>query len=212
MLAHPGIPAATRATALDAFRRLAVAEAAVHGTTVEDVHFHEVGALDSIGDIVGVAEAVRTLGVARGLSSVVALGTGTVRTQHGLLTVPPPAVVELSKGWQVEAGGPEEAGELCTPTGMTLIRALATKVSPLPQMALDAIGIGAGTKVRKDRPGVLRVILSAPAEQVPDERTPHEVVELAANVDDLDPRLWPAVLDRLLDAGAVDAVISPIIA
>lgn len=211
LLSADGVPQTTRDLALAAFTRLAEAEAAVHGTTVEEVHFHEVGALDSIGDIVGVAEAVRTLGVLRGSSSIVALGTGTVQTQHGLLSVPPPAVVELAKGWQVEAGGPPEAGELTTPTGMALIRALCQSVEPLPTVSLDGVGTGAGTRVRADRPGVLRVLLGSPVDASLPEETPFEVREISANVDDLDPRLWPAVLDRLLDAGAVDAWLTPII-
>lgn len=211
LLSASGIPQATRDLALAAFQLLADAEAAVHGTTAEEVHFHEVGALDSIGDIVGVAEAVRTLGILEGSSSIVALGAGTVQTQHGLLGVPPPAVAELAKGWQVEAGGPPEAGELTTPTGMALIRVLCRKVGSLPPMSLEAIGDGAGSRVRQDRPGVTRVILgNALPSSLPDE-TPFEVREISANVDDLDPRLWPAVLDRLLDAGAVDAWLTPII-
>ncbi|MDO5734926.1 MAG: nickel pincer cofactor biosynthesis protein LarC [Propionibacteriaceae bacterium] len=222
MLSVPGIPQFTVELALAAFRPLAEAEAAVHGTTVEQVHFHEVGALDSIGDIVGVAEAIRTLGVEHGSSSVVAVGSGTIATQHGLLSVPPPAVIELSKGWQVEAGGPPEASELCTPTGMALIRALCDRVEGLPAMTVDSIGTGAGSRIRADRPGVLRVVVGSSVNDprpTDDEHadvgtqmdTPREVSEVAANIDDLDPRLWPAVLDRLLEAGAVDAWLTPII-
>lgn len=219
MLAAPEVPEATRDLALDAFRRLARAEAAVHGMDVEEVHFHEVGALDSIGDIVGVAEAIRTLAVDRATSSVVAVGTGTVSTQHGLLTVPPPAVVELSRGWQVEAGGPAEAGELCTPTGLTLIRAICSHVEDLPRMTVRSVGVGAGSRVRADRAGVLRALVGdvvTPTVQ-PSTRTEdpapngRDVHEVSANVDDLDPRVWPAVIDRLLDAGAVDAWLTPIV-
>lgn len=217
MLNVPGMPPATLRLATSAFRALARAEAAVHGTSPEDVHFHEVGALDSIGDIVGVCEAYRTLGVQRAFSSIVALGAGTVRTQHGLLSVPPPAVMELARGWQVEAGGPPEVGELCTPTGMTLIRTLCEDVGPLPNMTVHGTGTGAGTRVRKDRPGVLRVVVGTTVAQQQSaahepalDRTPHEVSEVSANIDDLDPRVWPAVIDRLLDAGSVDAWLTPI--
>lgn len=205
------IPDATRALALDAFTRLAHAEAHVHGMGVEDVHFHEVGALDSIGDIVGVAEALRTLGVDRVTCSVVALGTGTVRTQHGLLSVPPPAVLELAKGFDVEAGGPPEAGELCTPTGLTLLRAMCASQGTMPRMRPEAIGIGAGTRVRKDRAGVVRAVVGSPA-AAPVPGDAHAAVhELSANVDDLDPRLWPTTLTALLGAGARDAWLTPII-
>lgn len=217
MLDVPGMPAATLRLATSAFRALARAEAAAHGTSPEDVHFHEVGALDSIGDIVGVCEAARTLGVQRAVSSVVAVGAGTVHTQHGLLTVPPPAVIELSQGWQVEAGGPADVGELCTPTGMTLIRTLCEGVGPLPRMTVHRTGTGAGSRVRADRPGLLRAVIGATTAQQHTaahnpgpERTPQEVSEVSANIDDLDPRVWPAVIDRLLDAGSVDAWLTPI--
>lgn len=214
LLAAPGIPEWTRKTARRAFELLARAEAKVHGTSVDAVHFHEVGALDSIGDIVGVCEAFRTLGIARAFSSPVAVGAGTVSTQHGLLAVPPPAVVELARDWQVLAGGPDDVGELTTPTGMVLIRTLCESVASLPTMHLDSVGIGAGTRIRADRAGVLRVFLGRAAPRPgpePSRGTPSEVIEVSANIDDLDPRVWPAVLDRLLDAGSVDAWLTPII-
>ena len=211
LLHAEGVPEVTSALALTAFTAIAEAEAAAHGTSVEAVHFHEVGALDSIGDIVGVAEAIRTLGVGRGSSSVVAVGTGTITTQHGVLTVPPPAVIELARGWQVEAGGPPEAGELTTPTGMALIRALCDTVEALPPLTVESIGTGAGSRIRQDRPGVIRVVLGTPPSAEATAPSPHEVAEVSANVDDLDPRLWPDVLDRLLQAGAVDAWLTPII-
>lgn len=218
MLDIPGIPVTTQRLATSAFRSLAKAEAAVHGIDPESVHFHEVGALDSIGDIVGVCEAIRTLGVEHAVSSVVALGAGTVHTRHGLLPVPPPAVSELARGWQVEAGGPADVGELCTPTGMTLIRTLCAGVGPLPAMTVQAVGVGAGSRPRADRPGVLRVVVGTRTEGRParplqpeQEQAPQEICEVSANIDDLDPRVWPAVIDRLLDAGSVDAWVTPII-
>ncbi|MHA6513132.1 nickel pincer cofactor biosynthesis protein LarC [Tessaracoccus sp. Z1128] len=214
MLDVPGMPATTLRLATSAFRSLARAEAAVHGTDPEAVHFHEVGALDSIGDIVGVCEAFRTLGVEHATSSVVAVGAGTVHTQHGLLTVPPPAVIELAVGWEVEAGGPVDVGELCTPTGMTLIRTLCDGVGQLPTMSVQSVGVGTGSRARADRPGVLRVVVGTTTAQAGPQgardSTPHEVCEVSANIDDLDPRVWPAVLDRLLDAGSVDAWLTPI--
>lgn len=210
LLDAPGVPVATRSLAVAAFTRLAQAEAAVHGTDVDSVHFHEVGALDSIGDIVGTCEAFRTLGTTEATSSVVALGQGTVNTQHGILAVPPPAVLELARGWPVDTGGPPEAGELCTPTGMTLIRTLCTNSGPMPAMAPEQIGVGAGTRIRTDRPGVLRVVLGQPRAQG-HRATPGEVHEVSANVDDLDPRVWPDVIDRVMDAGALDAWLTPMV-
>ncbi|MDO5720806.1 MAG: nickel pincer cofactor biosynthesis protein LarC [Actinomycetaceae bacterium] len=221
MLATPGIPRQTRELALATFRKLAQAEADVHGESIESVHFHEVGALDSIGDIVGVCEALRTLCVDYATSSVVAVGAGTIRTQHGTLTVPPPAVAQLACGWQIEAGGPDDVGELCTPTGMALIRTACESVASVPPMTMTAVGVGAGTRKRSDRAGVLRVMLgTVTAEDATtlDSETvsasqvsSRDVVQVEANVDDLDPRLWPAVIDRLLDAGALDAWLTPIV-
>lgn len=233
LLELPGVPPATRDLAKEAFRLLAEAEAHVHGASIESVHFHEVGALDSIGDIVGVCEAIRTLGVETVVTTTVAVGAGTVKTQHGVLTVPPPAVAELAKGWPVEAGGPEDVGELCTPTGMTLIRTLSARHGNMPEMVVEEIGVGAGTRIRKDRAGVVRVVVGTAAH----DRTPaHSVAGAAidldsshnqvtepsfepddrvhtveANVDDMDPRLWPSVLDALISAGANDAWLTPIV-
>lgn len=210
MLATSEVPDLTRDMAIDAFRRLAQAEAKVHGATIESVHFHEVGALDSIGDIVGVCEAIRTLSVTSATSSVVAVGAGTITTQHGTLTVPPPAVAELARGWQVEAGGPADVGELCTPTGMALIRTVCASVGPVPVMTMMSVGVGAGTRERHDRAGVLRIMSgTAPTDEHGDGDD--QVVHVEANVDDLDPRVWPAVIDRLLDAGALDAWLTPIV-
>ena len=207
MLTVDGVPEATRTLALSAFRLLAEAEAHVHGMSVEEVHFHEVGALDSIGDIVGVAEAVRTLQVARASCSTVAVGAGHVHTQHGNLSVPPPAVLQLALGWEIEAGGAEDVGELCTPTGLALLRAMCEEQETLPRMRVAAVGVGAGTRVREDRAGVLRALIGRGGGDV----GAGEVREVSANVDDLDPRLWPDVLHRLLGAGALDAWLTPVV-
>ncbi|NMO51792.1 nickel pincer cofactor biosynthesis protein LarC [Actinoplanes sp. TBRC 11911] len=189
----------------EVFARLARAEAAVHGVAEEDVHFHEVGALDSIADVVGVAAALDALGVGSVSASAVALGSGTARTAHGRLPVPVPAVTELARGWQVSGGGP---GELATPTGMALIRTLASRCESLPSMTIDTAGTGAGTRDNPDRPNVVRVVLGA-AEA--DHGRQEDAVLLEANVDDLDPRLWPGVLASLLRAGAADAWLVPIL-
>jgi uncharacterized protein (TIGR00299 family) protein len=185
------------------FDRLARAEARVHGTDPEDVHFHEVGALDSIADVVGVCAAIDDLGITGVSASEVALGSGTVRSAHGRLPVPAPAVAELAKGWRVRGDGP---GELATPTGMALIRALADRCETLPPMTVEAVGGGAGTRDTPERPNVVRVVLSRPEA----ERN-EDVVLLEANVDDFDPRLWPGVLANLLEAGADDAWLVPIL-
>ncbi|HEY5979180.1 MAG TPA: nickel pincer cofactor biosynthesis protein LarC [Microlunatus sp.] len=200
-LMHP-----VRARAMATFARLAEAEAHAHGIPTDEVHFHEVGALDSIADVVGVAAALEDLGVTSLSAGSVAVGSGRTRAAHGDLPVPVPAVVRLSAGWRIHAGG---AGELTTPTGMALVAALAQTCEDLPSMILTSSGAGAGTKDFPGRPNLTRVLLgersssAAPATE--------SMIVLEANIDDLDPRLWPGVLDRLLHAGAADAWLVPIV-
>ncbi|SHN14478.1 nickel pincer cofactor biosynthesis protein LarC [Cryptosporangium aurantiacum] len=192
-----------RDRAVAAFALLAEAEAAVHGTPVEDVHFHEVGALDSITDVVGVCAALDDLGVESVSAGEVAVGSGRTRTAHGELPVPVPAVAQLARRWRVRGGG---AGELATPTGMALVRSLAERCEEVPSMRVDAVGVGAGARDTPGRANVVRVLLG----QV-EAAEPGGAVLLEANVDDLDPRLWPGVLSALLEAGASDAWLVPIV-
>jgi uncharacterized protein (TIGR00299 family) protein len=204
-LDNAGLAERVHSRATQVFDRLAAAEAQVHGVAVADVHFHEVGALDSIADVVGVCAALEDLDIDTVSAGEVALGSGHVRTAHGELPVPAPAVAELSRGWRVRAGGP---GELATPTGMAVIRALAARCEDLPEMAVEAVGVGAGGRDTPGRPNVVRVLLgSVPAA----DPTSEAAVVLEANVDDLDPRLWPGVLAGLMSAGASDAWLVPIV-
>ncbi|MEU4162930.1 nickel pincer cofactor biosynthesis protein LarC [Actinoplanes sp. NPDC026670] len=211
LLAGADLPTAVRERATAVFARLAEAEARVHGVTAGDVHFHEVGALDAIADVVGVCAALHDLDVTSVSCGPVAVGSGHVRGAHGRLPVPVPAVAELARGWQVSAGGP---GELATPTGMALIRALAPVCEDLPPMTLDTVGVGAGGRDRPDRANVVRVLISvAPLTGVgmaADAGT-EQAVLLECNVDDLDPRLWPGVLTGLMERGAADAWLAPIV-
>jgi len=202
LLAALAPPVRERATAV--FERLAAAEAQVHGVPIGEVHFHEVGALDSIGDVVGVCAALVDLGVATVSAGAVALGSSRVRSAHGELPVPAPAVVELARGWRVRSGG---AGELATPTGMAVLRALATGCTDLPEMTVETVGVGAGGRDVPGRPNVVRVIIGA----LPAAPRAAPAVLLEANVDDLDPRLWPGILAGLLDGGAADAWLVPIV-
>jgi pyridinium-3,5-bisthiocarboxylic acid mononucleotide nickel chelatase len=204
-LDNAGLPERVYARATQVFERLAAAEAQVHGVAVADVHFHEVGALDSIADVVGVCAALDNLGIDTVSAGEVALGSGHVRTAHGELPVPAPAVAELSRGWRVLAGGP---GELATPTGLAVIRTLAARCEDLPEMTVESVGVGAGDRDTPGRPNVVRVLLgSVPAV----DSTVEAAVVLEANVDDLDPRLWPGVLAGLMRAGASDAWLVPIV-
>jgi pyridinium-3,5-bisthiocarboxylic acid mononucleotide nickel chelatase len=189
------------------FERLARAEAAAHGVPEDDVHFHEVGALDSLADVVGSCAALEALGVSRAVCSPVALGSGTVRAAHGVIPVPVPAVLAVLS----EAGAPVQSGagvgEACTPTGAALLAATASGWGGLPAMRVTATGVGAGDRDPEGHPNVLRVVLGEPA----DDHGPGEAIVLEANVDDLDPRLWPAALSALLAAGASDAWLTPIL-
>jgi uncharacterized protein (TIGR00299 family) protein len=205
LLANAGLAERVRDRATAVFSGLADAEAHVHGVAASEVHFHEVGALDSIADVVGVCAALEDLGVATVTAGEVAVGSGRARTAHGDLPVPVPAVAELARGWRVRAGG---TGELATPTGMAAIRALAACCEDLPPMRVDAVGIGAGHRDTPGRANVVRVVLGGGAGPEP---AIEPALLLEANVDDLDPRLWPEILAGLLRRGAADAWVVPIV-
>ena len=194
-------PVKERAAGL--FRRLAEAEAAVHGTTPEKVHFHEVGALDSIVDIVGGVIALRWLGAARFVSSPLNVGTGTVTMSHGTFPVPPPATARLVEGAPVYGAG---EGELLTPTGALLVTAHAEAYGPLPLMTVEKTGHGAGGRDTKGRPNVLRLVVGREAGGGATER----VLVLETEVDDTPPQLLGSLIEKLLAAGAVDAYFTPV--
>jgi len=205
MLEAAELPSPVRANALAAFARLADAEAQVHGVATDDVHFHEVGSWDSIADIVGVCAAVVELGVTRVTASPIAVGSGRIGSAHGDVPVPPPAVLELAKGWRIVAGG---EGELATPTGMALIRSLADECGPIGAMEITTVGVGAGGRDIPGRANVVRVALGTPVADAP---ATDSMWVLETNVDDMDPRVWPTVLAALLEAGAADAWLVPIV-
>lgn len=209
LLEAADLAAGVRARALDVFARLARAEASAHRTSPEQVHFHEVGALDAIADVVGTCAALEALGVTDAVGSAVAVGSGMTRGEHGLLPVPGPAVVALL----AEVGAPVYSGpapyEMCTPTGAALLAATVRRWGDLPAMRVVAAGFGAGSRDLDEVPNALRVVLGEPV-PVPGAAAA-EALLLEANVDDLDPRLWPPVLARLLAAGASDAWLTPIV-
>jgi uncharacterized protein (TIGR00299 family) protein len=209
LLGAAALPDDVRALALRVFEGLALAEGRVHGVPAEHVHFHEVGAIDAIADVVGSCVGFARLDAAGVVLSPVALGAGTVRTAHGTLPVPVPAVLELARGWEVAAAAPD-AGELATPTGLALGTAVAGTSGPLPAMTVLGTGVGAGSRDTPGRANVVRLVLGEAAAGGRPEGGPG-VVLLETNVDDLDPRVWPDVLDRLLAAGALDAWLTPIL-
>lgn len=190
--------------AVEAFERLAVAEGTVHGHDPLDVHFHEVGALDAIADVVGVCAGFAHLGATEVVVSPVAVGSGQVRTEHGPLSVPPPAVAALLTGVPSYAG--PGSGESCTPTGAALLTILATSYGAQPAMTTAQVGVGAGGRDPDTHANVLRLLVGSPARAEAETLT-----VLETNVDDLDPRVWPEVLAQLLAAGARDAWLTPIV-
>lgn len=208
LVEHASLEPAVRDIAVTTFAALAGAEATVHGTNPEDVHFHEVGALDSIADVVGVAAGFAVLGLDVVHASPIAVGAGTVRTEHGLLPVPAPAVVELLRDVPSHGGG--VAAELTTPTGAALLAATVATFGDQPAMRVQRQAVGAGARDLETRPNVLRLLIGDSVDTSSAALLDHAVV-LAANVDDMDPRLWPMVLEKLLGSGASDAWLVPIL-
>jgi pyridinium-3,5-bisthiocarboxylic acid mononucleotide nickel chelatase len=203
LLEAGGISQPVRERAMAVFERLATAEGRVHGVAPAEVHFHEVGSLDAIADVVAAAAGFDLLGLDELEVSPVALGSGTVRTAHGTLPVPPPAVVELLRGAPTFGG---RAGqELATPTGAALVTAFATGWGEQPPMTVQRQGTGAGGYDLPGRANVVRLLIGEPA------KTRARTLVLEANVDDMDPRLWPSILALLLAAGASDAWLVPIV-
>jgi uncharacterized protein (TIGR00299 family) protein len=212
--AHRGlkeIEGLLRASALDGevkdraaglFRRLAEAEAAVHGTTPDDVHFHEVGAVDSIVDVVGGVAGLRHLRADRFVASPLNVGSGTVSMSHGVFPVPPPATAKLVQGVPVYGAG---EGELLTPTGALLITGHASEYGPLPALRTEATGQGAGTRDTPGRPNVLRMIVGEDAQE-----STGRVLVLECEIDDRSPQLYGPLIERLQQAGALDAYLTAV--
>ncbi len=199
-----GIPPGVRDRANEAFLAIGMAEAEIHGTTIERVHLHEVGAVDAILDVVGSIWGLHELGVERVYCGPIATGDGSVRAAHGLLPVPAPATLKLLEGHLIRPG-PENSGELVTPTGAALVRVLSAGAPPAAWTPLRS-GFGAGTKEFRDRPNALRITLA----QVAAGAAPEEVVQLAADIDDMSPEYLAASAEALRQAGALDVVTLPV--
>jgi uncharacterized protein (TIGR00299 family) protein len=206
VIAAAAVPEEVRDRAIAVFERLAGAEASVHGVAVDEVAFHEVGAVDSIVDVLAGCLGLHTLGLDRLVVSTVALGGGVVPAAHGTLPVPTPAALALLSGSDLMSSGGGEH-ELATPTGLAIVTEWATAAGPMPAMRVDATGVGAGSRDVSEQANVVRLVVGESTE--PDDRDEWLVVE--TNVDDLDPRLWPGTIAALLDAGAADAWLTPIL-
>ena len=207
LLTRAKLDADAKALAEDIFARLAEVEAMLHGSSIDRVSFHEVGAFDSIADIVGMAAAIAWLAPAAIGSSPPVVGTGAVRTAHGIVPVPAPATAALLVGIPIVAEGP---GELTTPTGAAFLAAVVDTFGPPPPMTLAAIGYGAGTRVIPDRANVLRVMLGRTIGQ-PLQAAADDVMLVETNIDDMNGQLLAALADALRAAGALDVWATPIL-
>ncbi len=202
------LPGRANKTSEAIFRRLAQAEAKVHGIDVAKIHFHEVGAVDSIIDIVAAAVGIEMLGIEKVLCSPIPLGRGTVQAAHGTLPLPAPATVELLKGaTTAEAITEGVTGELTTPTGAAVLTTLTDSFGPAPAMELSAVGYGAGSRdSNAGLPNLLRVLIG----RASDTGAVDSVVELSTNLDDCTGEIIGATIEKLLQAGCLDAWASPI--
>ncbi len=198
---HPALLGNPAARAV--FESLAEAEAYVHGCAVEDVHFHEVGALDAIADIVAVTTLWERLAPERVVVSDVCVGSGSVQTAHGRLPVPTPAVTQLLQGMPTFAGA--VAHEACTPTGAALLAFLADDWGPQPAMVVQAVGTGAGGRDPESHPNLVRLFAGDVAQ------ASSTLILIETTVDDLDPRVYPEALDAARAAGALEAWITPVV-
>jgi uncharacterized protein (TIGR00299 family) protein len=204
LIDQAGLPERVKQNAKAVFQRLGEAEAAVHNVPLERVHFHEVGAVDSIADIVGACLGFELLGAEEIHCSPINVGSGTVKTEHGVLPVPAPATVALLAGKPVYSRGP--AMELTTPTGAAVAATLAVRFGPPPPMTLAAAGYGAGGADFAEHANVLRVLIGEASGAT--EATTVSILE--ANVDDLSPQVLGYAMERLIGEGALDVSFSPV--
>ncbi len=207
ILADSTLPGPVKERSRSVFDRLAEAESLAHRVDVTEVHFHEVGVVDSLIDVVGGVLGCYLLNATRITSSPINVGTGSIQTSHGLLPVPGPAVAVLAKGIPIYAAGPR--CELATPTGVALLRTLASEFCPLPAMKSMAVGYGAGDHNPDEWPNALRLFLEeeSASEAQPTER----VVQIETNLDDLNPQTYEHIMERLFQVGAVDVVLAPVV-
>ena len=202
------LPAGARTRAHAAFRRLAEAEAEVHGSTVEKVHFHEVGAADALVDVAGAMLGLESLGIERVHATPPVLGRGSVQSGHGRIPVPAPAAVLLLRGAPVSLGDIE--AELTTPTGAALLATVVERWEPPPPFTLERVGTGAGARDLEDQPNVLRVMIgSTTAAAAAGGLRRRRVAVLETALDDDNPQFVAALIPRLLEAGALDAMVVP---
>jgi uncharacterized protein (TIGR00299 family) protein len=208
ILAKGALTDRQRGLALTIFRKLAEAEAAAHGMPLEKVHFHEVGALDSIADIVGAAVALDLLGAEKFTGSAVPTGSGTVKGAHGIMPVPAPGTAALLKG--VPLAKSSVKGELTTPTGAAILVTLVTEFTDTPAMTIERIGTGAGTKDFIEQPNILRIFVGEARGRPSPSLESDSIWVLETNLDDCPPEVIGYAIDRLFAAGALDVYATPV--
>ncbi|HEU4710882.1 MAG TPA: nickel pincer cofactor biosynthesis protein LarC [Pyrinomonadaceae bacterium] len=200
-----GVAPGAQDLALRIFTRLAEAEARVHNEPIEKVHFHEVGALDAIVDVVGAAICFDLMKIDRFVSSPLHVGSGMVQMAHGSFPVPPPAVTELLRGVPFYSG--DIKGELLTPTGAAIITTVCKEFGPIPRIKTDRMGYGAGTREYEDFPNVLRVLIG---ETEVDDSVDERLWMIETNLDDVSPQIIGHVMDRVFELGALDCYFTPV--
>jgi uncharacterized protein (TIGR00299 family) protein len=208
IIACTAISETARQTALRIFDALGKAEAKIHNNDVDSVHFHEVGAVDAIVDIVGAAVGAEALGFDELVCSPLNVGGGTVQCAHGIFPVPAPATVEILQGAPLYSSGVQ--AELLTPTGAAIVKTLATRFGSFPQIKIEKCGYGAGARDFPGSPNVVRLVLGESAASIAAETAQDAVVVLEANLDDLNPQVFGYVMDRLLAEGALDVFGLPV--
>ncbi len=195
-------------TAIDIFGALGAAEGKIHNVPIESVHFHEVGAVDAIVDIVCAAAGADTLGVDEFICSPLNVGGGSVKCAHGSLPVPAPATLELLRGAPVYSSGLQ--AELVTPTGAAIVKTLAARFAPFPDMKVERSGYGAGSRDFPGHPNVVRLTIGEATPSLAAKTASETITVLEANLDDLNPQVFGYVMDRLLEEGALDAFAVPV--
>jgi hypothetical protein len=208
IIARAKISAGAKAMAIRIFEALGAAEAKIHNTNIETIHFHEVGAVDAMVDIVCAAVGAEELGVDEWVCSPLNVGGGTVKCAHGTFPVPAPATVALLKGAPVYSSGLNV--ELVTPTGAAIVKTLASRFGSFPEMRVQKAGYGAGTRDFPGHANVLRLTLGEGVSRKPANASEETISVLEANLDDLNPQIFGYVLDRLLEEGALDVFGVPV--
>jgi len=203
-----GLSRTGRDRAVAMYRRLAEVEAAVHDMPIEQVHLHEVGAVDSIIDVAGVVFGMEWFGIDDVVASPLNVGGGTVEIAHGTFPVPAPATLRLLTGVPIYSSGPRV--ELVTPTGALLMSGFARSFGPMPAMRVERIGYGAGTREHERLPNVLRVLVGHRLDTGPSPGGTEQVVKIECEIDDMNPQLFGPVSDRLFEAGALDVFLTAI--